>query len=217
MRTRGVTLLLALGLVGTLSIIGGQIANGALPGTQQGYEPPQPIAYSHRLHAGELQIDCSYCHWGAERSRHAGIPAASICMNCHRFVRTSFELAEAEREAADREDRRVEPVTSPELQKLFDALGLDDRLRPDAEATPTPIAWTRVHDLPDFVYFDHRPHVRRGVTCQECHGPVETMERVRQVGDLSMGWCVNCHRAAPERFASQGQVHASIDCVTCHF
>ncbi|MCL4850701.1 MAG: hypothetical protein KJZ78_04885, partial [Bryobacteraceae bacterium] len=80
-----------------------------------------------------------------------------------------------------------------------------------------PIAWTKVHHLPDFVYFDHRPHVNAGVTCQECHGPVETMERVRQVSDLSMGWCVNCHRNANRTGVAGKPVQASIDCSACHF
>jgi hypothetical protein len=167
-----------------------------LPGNHQGYEPVQPIAYSHRLHAGELQIQCQYCHFGADKSRHAGIPPANVCMNCHKFVTAPLGAVRAEDELAEKEKRAPRPVVSAELRKLYDAV----------EHT-SPIAWTRIHSLPDFVYFDHRPHVHAGVACQQCHGPVESMERVRQAGDLSMGWCVNCHRGR----------NASTNCSTCHF
>lgn len=219
MGNRIVTVGLALGLIISLSITARQLAVGGLPGSHVGYEPIQPIAFSHRLHAGDLEISCAYCHWGVDRGRHAGIPAASVCMNCHRFVRSSFDVAEAEREAADKEDRRLEPVTSADLQLLYDALGLDAALRQDEEATTTPIEWVQVHNLADFVYFDHRPHRRAGVRCLECHGTVASMERVSQVRDLSMGWCIDCHRQSPERYAvgTDTPAAASIDCSTCHF
>ena len=205
-----------------------------LPGNQRGYEPTQPIAYSHRLHAGELAIPCLYCHSNAEKSRHAGIPAASLCMNCHRFVPATFGAIRAEDEAAKKERRFPRRIVSPDIQKLYDALALAPDMKPDPAKQPQPIQWVKVHNLPDFVYFDHRPHVNAGVTCQSCHGPVETMERVRQVSDLSMGWCVNCHRgvqragvngnfdSAPAPFA-KGKMPAthkldpSIDCKACHF
>ena len=190
-----------------------------LPGNHKGYEPEQPIAYSHRLHAGELQIDCRYCHYGAERGRHAGLPSGSVCMNCHATVTDAYDrvLEEKSRaEAAGEEPRRT---ISPELRKLYDYMGLDEDLQPTAE--PTPIPWQRVHHLPDFAYFDHSTHVARGVACETCHGPVQAMERVRQQESLSMGWCVDCHRQsegtstglAPDPKAS---LHASTDCVSCH-
>lgn len=207
-----------------------------LPGNQQGYEPVQPIAYSHRLHAGELGIGCEYCHSGASRSRHAGIPAAQTCMNCHKFVTAPFGAIRAEDELAKKEGRAPRRIVSPEIQKIYDALALNEKLERDPARQPRPIAWNKVHNLADFVYFDHRPHVNAGVACQTCHGPVETMERVRQISSLSMGTCVNCHRdvnragldgkgnltsaAAP---AARGdkpathQVNASIDCATCHY
>jgi hypothetical protein len=207
-----------------------------LPGNQQGYEPVQPIAFSHRLHAGELQVSCLYCHSGAERSRHAGIPAANVCMNCHRFVSATMAAVRAEDDAARRQKREPRRIVSPEIQKIYDALALNDKLQPDPQRQPAPIAWTKVHNLPDFVYFDHRPHVNAGVACQSCHGPVETMDRMRQVSDLSMGWCVNCHRdvdragldgkgnftSAPAPAAVgptpvTHRVYASIDCATCHY
>lgn len=149
-------------------------------GSQQGYEPAQPIAYSHALHAGELQMSCQYCHYGAERSRHAGVPSASICMNCH---------------------TRVLP-DSPEIKKIAKAV-----------ESNTPIAWIRVHRLPDHAFFDHASHTRANVACQTCHGAVESMVRVSQVETMSMGWCLDCHRAtaaaAPDRAPST-------DCTTCH-
>ena len=197
MRSPIVTILLGVAVVFSGVLLASRSAVFRLPGNQQGYEPVQPIAYSHRLHAGELQIQCQYCHFGADKSRHAGIPPAGICMNCHKFVRAPLGAIRAEDELAGKEKRAPRPVASAELQKLYAAV---DAMQP--------VGWTRVHSLPDFVYFDHRPHVNKGVACQQCHGPVESMERVRQVSDLSMGWCVNCHR-------ERGQ--APTNCSTCHF
>ena len=230
------TVLLMVGLGFALLTAAPNLATVHLPGNQVGYEPVQPIAFSHRLHAGELQVQCVYCHSGAERSRHAGIPAASTCMNCHRFVTATRGAIRAEDEVAQQEKRAPRRIVSPEIKKVYDALALDDRMQRDPNESTLPIAWTKVYALPDFVYFDHRPHVNAGVTCQTCHGPVETMERVRQVGDLSMGWCVNCHRgvnangldgkgnfaSAPAPAANNlkpviRRVNASTDCSTCHF
>lgn len=151
-------------------------------GSQQGYEPAQPLAFSHALHAGEYQIDCLYCHSGAERSRHAGIPAVSTCMNCH---------AEVKKDA-------------PDIQRLAAAV-----------AEGKPLSWVKVHRFPDFAYFSHASHlVAGGQTCQTCHGPVETMVRVRQVATMTMGWCLGCHRRAPR--ASGGKLAPPMDCVACH-
>ncbi len=188
-----------------------------LPGNDQGYEPQQPIAFSHRLHAGELQIDCQYCHSGSDKSRHAGIPAAQTCMNCHKFVTAPFGAVRAEDELAAQEGRSPRRIVSPEIRKIYDALALDDNLQPDPRRTPQPVAWAKVHNLPDFVYFDHRAHVQVGVACQQCHGPVETMERVRQVETLSMGWCVNCHRQAGASGVNGVSVQPSTDCAACHY
>jgi hypothetical protein len=190
-----------------------------LPGDNRGYEPVQPIAYSHRLHAGDMQISCLYCHSGAERSRYAGIPAVSVCMNCHRQVTAPRSAVEQERTASGKESRTPRRIVSPELRKLYDAFGLDDGLMPmqGHGRTARPVAWVRVHALPDFVRFDHSPHVIAGVACQACHGPVETMERVRLVAPLSMGWCVNCHRDANEQGVAGKPVHASLDCTACHY
>jgi hypothetical protein len=188
-----------------------------LPGDHRGFEPAQPIAFSHRLHSGELNIDCLYCHSGAERSRHAGIPAASTCMNCHRFVTAKRADVRAEEELAKAQKRKPRPVVSEEMQKLYTALALDAKLVRDPRRSPKPIQWARIHQVPDFVYFDHRPHVAAGMECQKCHGPVETMERVRQDASLNMGWCVNCHRGRDGTVVNGMPVKASADCSACHF
>jgi hypothetical protein len=187
------------------------------PGNQQGYEPVQPIAFSHQLHSGKLQIACLYCHSGAEKSRHAGFPAASLCMNCHGLVTAPRETVLREFQLAQQAGRPANPQVSAELRKLYDALGLDDKLQPDPAKKPQPISWVKVHNLPAFSCFDHRPHVRAGVDCQQCHGPVETMERVRQVADLSMGWCVNCHRESAQNGVAGKIVRPSTDCSACHY
>jgi len=205
---------LAAGLIVSLATL---VAAWRLPGDNQGYEPAQPIAYSHQLHAGTLQIQCLYCHSSADKSRHAGIPAMSVCMNCHNGVTAALDAVKAEEQAAAQQQRAVRPVVSAELRKLYDAMALDESLAPIPGQSPKPIAWRRVHKLPDFVYFDHRAHITASVRCQQCHGPVETMARVRQHETLSMGWCVNCHRDANETGVAGKPVHASIDCVTCHF
>jgi hypothetical protein len=188
-----------------------------LPGDNSGYEPVQPIAYSHRLHAGDLKINCLYCHSGSERSRYAGIPAMSVCMNCHRQITAPRAEVEQETAAAEKEQREARRVISPELRKLYEGLALDDELAPAPDRTAKPIAWVKVHALPDYVRFNHSPHVVAGVACQTCHGPIETMERVRQHAPLSMGWCVNCHREVNETGVEGRQVHAPIDCATCHY
>lgn len=217
MNSRIATVVLLVALAFSALALAPKIGALRLPGNQQGYEPAQPIDFSHRLHAGELQISCLYCHAGAEKSRHAGIPAASTCMNCHRFVAAPLGAVRAEDELAKKEKRAPRKIVSPEISKLYTALGLGDDLKPSAERVARPIEWVRIHSLPDFAYFDHRAHVSAGVSCQTCHGPVETMERVRQVSDLSMGWCVNCHRDVNRSGVAGKPVRASIDCAACHF
>lgn len=217
MKDRMITIVLLVGLVFSVSALTPKLANMRWPGNQQGYEPEQPIAFSHRLHGTELEISCIYCHSGAEKSRHAGIPAASVCMHCHKSVTAPLALVRAEEETAKKENRKPHFIASPELQKLCDALALNDQLLPDSTKTGKPIEWVRVHKLPDFACFDHRAHVAAGVMCQNCHGPVETMERVRQVNDLSMGWCVNCHRDASQTGVAGKNVKPSLDCGTCHY
>lgn len=209
------TLILVIALGFNLIILAFKLNSFHLPGNQQGYEPRQPIAFSHLLHAGELEISCLYCHSGAQKGRRAGIPPASLCMNCHQYVSAPIGSARAEEKEAAREGRRPRPVVSPEIEKLYRAQGLNDNLK--AAANPEPIQWIRVHNLPDFVYFDHRAHVAAGVVCQTCHGPVQSMAHVHQVEDLSMGWCVNCHRQTKRTGVAGHPVKPSTDCSTCHY
>ena len=199
-----------------IAVITGADVN--LPGNDEGYAPPQPIAYSHRLHAGELGIDCRYCHIAAESGRHAGIPPLGICMNCHRSVIAPIVDVRQEERIAAAEGRKPRQIVSNEIAKIYAGLSLNiDGTRIEG-ATPPGVTWTKVYDLPDFVYFDHSRHVNGGVDCSRCHGAVEAMERVRQVGDLSMGFCVNCHReAGPGHLDPQGRVRATIDCSGCHY
>lgn len=217
MTSRLLTTVLLIGLAFNSVALVPRLRSHHLPGNQQDYEPAQPIAFSHRLHAGEMQIACIYCHSGAETSRHAGIPAASTCMNCHRFATAAFGALLAEADEASKFKRPPRRIVSPELEKLYDALALNEQMQPDPKRTTQPIAWTKVHNLPAFVYFDHRAHVHAGVECQRCHGPVQTMERMRQVEDLSMGWCVHCHREVNQTGVADKPVKASTDCATCHY
>ena len=205
MNSRILTILLGVGVLFAAIALVPRVMATRLPGDHRGFEPVQPIEYSHRLHAGELAIPCLYCHSGAERSRYAGIPAASTCMNCHRFVKAKRSTVRAEEELAKKEGRKPRLVVAAEVAKLEKAV-----------KTKTPIRWTRIHQVPDFVYFDHRPHVAAGLACQKCHGPIETMERVRQMESLNMGWCVNCHRGRDGTRVQGLPVKASSDCSSCH-
>jgi len=176
--------------------------------TDVGYQPVQPVPYSHALHAGELGIDCRYCHNTVESSARAAVPPTRTCMNCHTNI-------------------------LPDSEKLT--------LVRESWATGLPVAWVRVHDLPDYVFFNHSAHVTRGVGCVECHGRVDRMEQVYQDQKLSMGWCLDCHRnpeprlrdvalvtdmewqATPEerleigrRVLQEHDINPSEDCSTCH-
>ncbi len=218
MRSKVLTIYLSIAIALSLLVfLSAYNKNVMLPGNHQGYEPVQPIQYSHRLHAGELGIDCQFCHTGAEKSRHAGIPPVQTCMNCHKFITAPYLEVKAEDELAVKENRKPRQIISKEIAKIYEAIGLDNELKSDSSKTPSSIKWIKVHKLPDFVYFDHRPHVAAGVQCQTCHGAVETMERVRQVNDLSMGWCVNCHRDANANGINRKKVNASTDCTACHY
>lgn len=217
MNGRIVTIVLAVAAIFSAIALVPRLIAMRLPGDHAGFEPAQPIVFSHRLHSGELDIQCEYCHSGASRSRYAGIPSASTCMNCHRFITARRADVRAEEELAKKEKRKARMVVSPELAKLYAALALRPDMRRDPRREPQPIRWTRIHHVPDFVYFDHRPHVAAGVECQRCHGAVETMERVRQTESLSMGFCVNCHRGRDGTTIKGAAVNASTDCAVCHF
>ena len=217
MESRLLTVILGVAVLLTFSVFVTSFTfNMKLPDNDQGYEPVQPISYSHRLHAGELGIPCLHCHGGAERSRTAGVPSVNVCMNCHKFVTAPWVNVKAEDDLATKENRKPRLIVSPELRKVYDADGLNDELKPDPARKPSPIQWVKVHNLPSFVYFNHSAHINAGVECQTCHGAVETMERVRQVSDLSMGWCVNCHRDANKNGINGRKVYTSTDCGVCH-
>jgi hypothetical protein len=175
--------------------------------TDAGYQPIQPVEYSHKLHAGDLGLDCRYCHTAVETSAYATIPPTQTCMNCHTLVKTESE--------------KLRPVRESWMNGI-------------------PIEWIRIHDLPDYVYFNHSAHLRAGVGCASCHGNVATMEVVKQVEPLSMGWCLDCHRnpgnhlrpaseltnmewippanqtELAQKMMKQKEINPSEDCSVCH-
>ncbi|GGE04626.1 cytochrome c [Psychroflexus salis] len=155
-------------------------------GVDQGYEPLQPIHYSHKIHAGENEIECKYCHSSARVSKHSGIPSLNVCMNCHK------QIAEVSEETGNEEYSK--DFYDKEIQKLYEATGWDPQTQSYTGKTK-PVKWVRIHNLPDFAYFNHAQHVSVGqIECQTCHGPVEEMEIMYQHSSLTMGWCINCHR-----------------------
>jgi len=190
--------LIAFGIIVAVVILLGVIVRELQRvGVHQGYEPDQPIAFSHKIHAGDNKISCLYCHFGAEKSRHAGIPPTNVCMNCHSVIKQD----------------------SPEVAKLYEAIEKQQ-----------PIEWVKVHNLPDYVYFNHSQHVKAGVSCQDCHGQVETMTRMRQENTLTMGWCISCHReqgvtppeghkAVSDEILVEGSPYpfGGLDCAKCHY
>lgn len=179
-------------------------------GVQQNYQPTQPIAFSHKLHAGQYEIDCNYCHTGVRIAKSANIPSANICMNCHSAI------------------QNVGGATgmSPEIKKIYDAV-----------ESGTPIEWVRIHNLPDLAYFNHAQHVAvGGLECQTCHGQIQEMEVVYQYANLTMGWCINCHRETEvnskgnEYYAKLVELHGEtsknplkvqdiggLECSKCHY
>ena len=150
-------------------------------GVQQGYAPTQPINFSHKIHAGQYEMDCKYCHSTVEKSKSASIPSLNTCMNCHKYVKAA---------------EKYNGKTSPEIQKIYNAIGYDgDNMEYIEGYEQKPIEWIRIHNLPDLSYFNHSQHVVVGkVECQTCHGPIEEMEKVYQFSTLQMGWCIDCHR-----------------------
>ncbi|MCP4456655.1 MAG: c-type cytochrome [Cytophagales bacterium] len=147
-------------------------------GVQQGYQPTQPINYSHKVHAGDFEIDCNYCHTGVKKSRSANIPSPNICMNCH----------------TDIKNVGGQDGISPEISKIYAAVDYNPDTREYGTNTK-PIEWVRVHNLPDLAYFNHSQHVDVAeMECQTCHGPIQEMDVVYQYSNLTMGWCINCHR-----------------------
>ena len=154
-------------------------------GVDQGYQPVQPIHFSHKIHSGDNKIDCKYCHSSARVSKHSGIPSVNICMNCHKSI------YEYNGEVTDEYNKEFYDA---EIQKIYVAAGWDD-VDQQYTGETQPIKWVRIHNLPDFAYFNHSQHVSvAGIECQTCHGPVEEMEIMYQYSSLTMGWCINCHR-----------------------
>lgn len=179
-------------------------------GVQIDYAPSQPIAFSHKLHAGDFQIDCQYCHTTVTESKSASIPSANICMNCHQSIVKVTGSTE----------------NSAEIRKIYDAIENDQ-----------PIQWIRVHNLPDLAYFNHAQHYNvGGIECQTCHGPVEEMEVLKQHTNLTMGWCIDCHRTTAVNTQGNAyydklvEIHATsskepmvvediggLECAKCHY
>lgn len=141
-------------------------------GVQQNYQPSQPIAFSHKIHAGQYEIDCNYCHTGVRKAKSANIPSANICMNCHTAIKTDSE----------------------QIQKIYAAIDYNPETQEYGPNTK-PIEWVRIHNLPDLAYFNHSQHVKvGGLECETCHGEIKEMDVVYQYAPLTMGWCINCHR-----------------------
>ena len=173
-------------------IVGGYyVTKGAIGlGRQKNYQPVQPIYYSHKVHAGINQINCLYCHGSAWESKTAGVPAVNICMNCHKAITEYTKGPKLYNEDGD------EINGTAEIAKLYKYAGFDPAKPTSWDASKAkPVEWIKIHNLPDHVFFSHAQHVRAGkVQCQTCHGEIPAMDEVKQFSELSMGWCVNCHR-----------------------
>lgn len=156
-------------------------------GVDEGYEPVQPIHFSHKIHAGDNQIACQYCHAGARQGRVAGVPALRTCMGCHKVI-SQYEGVE------DTTKGYTKAFYTAEIKKLYKAVGWDEQRFRYTDKTDE-FTWVRIHNLPDFTYFNHSQHVQVAkIDCQQCHGEVQQMERMQQHAPLTMGWCVECHR-----------------------
>ncbi len=182
-----------------LFLVGGYYTiQGAIGlGRQTNYQPEQPIYYSHKVHAGINQVSCLYCHGGAMEGKHANIPSVNVCMNCHMAI-NEYKGPELVREDGSKVDGTAE------IKKLYDYAGWDPALN-KYTGKGKPIEWIRIHNLPDHVYFNHSQHTKvGGVQCQTCHGPIQEMGEVKQFSNLSMGWCINCHRETNVQFKDNG-------------
>ena len=195
---------LMVGILALFTFAGYFLVNAAIGlGRQQHYQPQQPIYYSHQVHAGTNQISCLYCHGSAQDSKTAGIPSVNVCMNCHKAINQY-----AGPDKLVREDGTAVNGTE-EIKKLYSYAGWNPATKqynPDNnnDGIPdgaSPIAWTKIHNLPDHVYFNHSQHIKVGKQqCQTCHGPIQEMPEVYQFAELSMGWCINCHRESKVDF-----------------
>lgn len=179
-------------------VVGGYfVTKGAIGlGRQTGYQPEQPIYYSHKVHAGINQINCQYCHSSVMESKHATIPSVNVCMNCHKAITTYEKGPKLYTESGE------EINGTAEIAKLYQYAGFDPKNANAWDPSKAkPIEWIKIHNLPDHVYFNHSQHAKAGkVQCQSCHGEITAMDEVKQVAELSMGWCVNCHRQTKVNF-----------------
>ncbi len=166
-------------------------------GVDTGYQPIQPIVFSHAVHSGDNKIDCQYCHSSAKNSKTSGIPSVNVCMNCHKSISEyKGELfGNYTKEDLDKE-----------IQKIYDAVGWDkENVKYIEGFEQKPIEWVRIHNLADFAYFNHSQHVTvGGINCQKCHGPVETMVEAKQFSKLTMGWCIECHKTTEVDMKNNG-------------
>jgi len=182
-----------------LFVVGGYLTSkGAMAlGRSKDYQPEQPIYYSHKVHAGINQINCQYCHTGVYQGKQATIPSVNVCMNCHMSI-NEYNGEKMYTEAGE------EVNGTAEIQKLYKYAGFEPG-KPWDPSKAKPIEWVRIHNLPDHVYFNHSQHVKAGkVECQTCHGEIQKMGEVKQFSDLSMGWCINCHRETQVQFKDNG-------------
>lgn len=181
-------------------------------GIDQGYAPVQPIHYSHKIHAGDNKIECKYCHSSARVSKHSGIPSLNVCMNCHKSIYQYTGNPEGP-SAEDLANGYTNEFYTKEIKKLYKAVGWDEENQRYTGETQ-PVQWVRIHNLPDFAYFNHSQHVEVGkIECQTCHGPVEEMEVMYQYSPLTMGWCINCHRETNVQVADNAyyeKIHAEL-------
>lgn len=166
-------------------------------GVDTGYQPIQPIVFSHAVHSGDNKIDCQYCHSSAKNSKTSGIPSVNVCMNCHKSVSEYKGDLFGDYTKAD---------LDKEIQKIYDAVGWDkENVKYIEGYEQKPVEWVRIHNLADFAYFNHSQHVTvGGITCQKCHGPVETMVEVKQFAKLTMGWCIECHKTTEVDMKNNG-------------
>lgn len=144
----------------------------------RGYKPSQPIKFSHVTHVQANKMECTYCHYSVNKAAFAAIPPVETCWGCHQLIKGQT------------------PEQNAEIKKIEDYVskGLE-------------IPWQKVHVFPDHAHFNHKRHVKAGVTCQECHGQIPNMQTVERATSMKMGWCLDCHR----------QRATSIDCYSCHY
>jgi len=161
---------------------------GASPTTTAvGYAPEQPVPYSHAVHVGKLGMDCRYCHNTVDNAAFAAIPATQTCINCHRPGEEKNGTWSGGGVRAVIKSPEGKDIPNPLLKPIHDSWN-----------TAKPVEWVKIHDLPDYAYFNHSAHVNRGVGCVSCHGRIDQMDKVYQAMPLSMGWCLDCHRE-PEK------------------